>query len=99
MKQSVELLEPLHAKEASRANLQCDVGAVGVRTGISEVLVPLDLPLSSNGDIGLERHSQLHQVDGGGTPDDDVWALIGGGNVLREVVLAWKVSCNLQPLW
>ena len=38
---------------------------VGVRTGISEVLVPLDLPLGSNGDIGLERHSQLHQVDGG----------------------------------
>ena len=72
---------------------------VGVRTGISEVLVPLDLPLGSNGDIGLERHSQLHQVDGGGTPDDNVWALVGGGNVLGEVVLAWKVSCNLQPRW
>ena len=74
-------------------------GACGVRTGISEVLVPLDLPLGSNGDIGLERHSQLHQVDGGGTPDDNVWALVGGGNVLGEVVLAWKVSCNLQPRW
>ena len=73
MKQSVELLEPLHAKEASRADLQCDdVGEVGVRTGISEVLVPLDLPLGSNGDIGLERHSQLHRVGGGGTPDDNV---------------------------
>ena len=100
MKQSIELLEPLHAKEASRADLQCDdVGVVGVRRGISEVLVPLDLPLGSNGDIGLERHSQLHQVDGGGTPDDNVWVLVGGGNVLGEVVLAWKVSCNLQPLW
>ena len=100
MKQSVELLEPLHAKEASRTDLQCDdVGVVGVGTGISEVLVPLDLPLGSNGDIGLERHSQLHQVDGGGTPDDNVWALVGGGNVLGEVVLTRKVSCNLQPRW
>ena len=48
MEQSVELLEPLHAKEDSRANLQCDdVRVVGVRTGISEVLVLSDLPLSS----------------------------------------------------
>ena len=100
MEQSVELLKPLHAKEASRPDLQCDnVGVVGVRTGIPEVLVLLDLPLGSNGDIGLEWHSQLHQVDGGGTPDDNVWALVGGGNVLGEVVLAWKVSCNLQPRW
>ena len=42
MEKSVELLEPLHAKEASWANLQCDdVSVVGVRTGISEVLIPL----------------------------------------------------------
>ena len=100
MEQSVELLKPLHAEEASRPDLQCDdVGVVGVRTGIFEVLVPLDLPLGSNGYIGLEWHSQLHQVDGGGAPDDNVWALVGGGNVLGEVVLAWKVSCNLQPRW
>ena len=98
MEQSVELLEPLHAKEASRADLQCDdVGVVGVRTGIAEVLVLLDLPLHSIGDVGLEWHSQLHQVDCGGAPDDNVWALVGGGNVLGEVVLAWRVNCDLQP--
>ena len=67
MEQPVELLEPFHVKEASRADLQCDdVVVVGVRIGISEVLVLLDLPLSSIEDVGLERHSQLHQVDCGG---------------------------------
>ena len=59
----------------------------------------LDLPLGSVRDAGLEWHSQLHQVDSGGAPDDNVWALVGDGNVLGEVVLAWKVSCDLHLRW
>ena len=69
---------------------------MGARTGISEDLIPLDLPLGSILDVSLERHSQLHQVDSGGAPDDDVRALVGGGNVLGEVVLAWKVSRDVH---
>ena len=66
------------------------------RTGIHEDLIPLDLTLGIILDVGLERHSQLHQVDGGGAPDDNVRALVGGSNVLGEVVLAWKVSRDVH---
>ena len=38
-------------------------------------------------------------MDCGGAPDDNVWELVSGSNVLGEVVLAWKVSCDLQPQW
>ena len=51
---------------------------MGARTGIPEDLIPLDLPLSSILDVGLERHSQLHQVDSGGASDDNVrrWSVV-----------------------
>ena len=88
-KQSAELLEPLHAEEASRGVMMVVWWAEG--------LVLLDRPLSSVGDGGLERHSQLHQVDGGGAPDDNVRVLVTDGNVLEEAVLAWKVGCDLHP--
>ena len=49
--QFIQLLEPLHTEEASRASLQRDYGgAVSVRAGNAEVVVPLDLPLGSIGD-------------------------------------------------
>ena len=53
---------------------------MGARIGITKGFVPLDLPLGGVGDVGLERHSQLHQVDGGGATDDNVWP-IGHGSV------------------
>ena len=71
------------------------VGVMGAGTGVSEGLIPLDLPLCSVGNVSLKWYSQLHQVDGGGTPDDKVWALVSS-NVLEEVILAWKVSCDLH---
>ena len=89
-------MEPLHAEEASRANLQCDGGVAGTRTGITEGLVPLGLPLGSVGDVGLELHGHLQQVDGACAPDVSVRALVGDGNVLWEVVLAWKVGHSLR---
>ena len=70
---------------------------MGARTGFAEGLILLALPLSSIRDVGLEWHSQLHEVDSGGAPDDNVRALVGNGNVLGEVVLAWKVSRDLHP--
>ena len=69
---------------------------MGARTGIPEDLLPLDLPLGSICNVGFKWHSQFYQVDGGGTPDNDVWALVGGGNVLGEVVLAWKVGRDVH---
>ena len=69
---------------------------MGARTGIPEDLIPLDLPLGGICNVGLKRHSQFYQVDGGGTPDNNVRALVGGGNVLGEVVLAWKVSRDVH---
>ena len=53
----------------------------GVRAGNAEVIVPLDLPHCSIGDDCLEWHGQFDQVDGGGAPNSNVWALVSGGNV------------------
>ena len=78
-KQFIQLLEPLHTEEASRASLQRDYGgAVSVRAGNMKVVVPLYLPLGSIGDVCLEWHSQFNQVDGGGTLNKNVWALVSG---------------------
>ena len=99
-KQTVELLEALHAQKTSRPNLQCnDVGEVGARAGTPEGLVPLNLPHGSIGDVCLKGHSQLYQVDGPVVPENYVWALVSDGDVLREVVLALKVSCDLHSRW
>ena len=66
--QAVKLLEPLHADEASQANLQCNGGAVGVRTSIAGGLTPLDLPLGSVGDqMSTALGDCVHQ----GVEDDD----------------------------
>ena len=90
----------IQREEASRASLQRDYGgAVSVRAGNAEVVVPLDLPLGSIGDVCLKWHSQFDQVDGGGAPNNNVWKLVSGDNVLEEVVLTWKVSCDLQSRW
>ncbi len=29
----------------------------------------------------------------------NVWALVSGENILGEVVLTWKVGCDLQSRW
>ena len=67
-----------------------------VRAGIPEGLVPLNLPHGSIGDVSLEGHGQLHQVDGPSVSENRVSALVSDGDVLREVVLALKVSCDLH---
>ena len=61
----------------------------------------LDLPLGRVRDAGLEWHSQLHQVDSRGAPDDNVWALVGDGNVLGEVVQPGRsaVICICDGRW
>ena len=82
-----------------RASLQRDYGgAVGVRAGNMEIVL-LDLPLGSIGDVCLEWRSQFDQVDSAGAPNNNVWALVSGGNVLGEVVPTWKVSCDLHSRW
>ena len=70
-----------------------------MRAGNAEVVIPLDLPFGSIGDVCLEWHGQFDQVDGGGAPNNNVWALVSGDNVLGEVVLTWKVSCDLHFRW
>ena len=72
---------------------------MSVRAGNAEVIAPLDLPLGSIGDVCLEWHGQFDQVDGGGAPNNNVWAMVGGDNVLGEVVLTWKASCDLHSRW
>ena len=72
---------------------------MSVRAGNVEVVIPLDLPLGSIRDVCLEWHNQFDQVDGGGAPNNSVWALVSSGNVLGEVVLTWKVSCDLHSRW
>ena len=47
----------------------------------------------------VEWHSTFDPVDGGGAPNNNVKALVSGGNVLGKVVLTWKVSCNLNFRW
>ena len=82
----IQLLEPSLTEKASRASRQHDDGgAVGVRAGNTEVVVPLDLPLGSIVDVCLEWHGLLDQVDGGGAPNNNVWVLVSGGNVLGKL--------------
>ena len=70
---------------------------MGVRAGNTEIVVPLDLPLRSIGDVCLEWRGQFDQVDSAGAPNNNVWALVSGGNVLGEVVPTWKVAVICIP--
>ena len=58
--------------------------------------IPLDLPLGSIGDVCLEWHGQFDQVDGGSAPNNNVWALVSGDNVLGEVLLTWNFHSPLH---
>ena len=83
-----------------RASLQLAYGgAVSVRAGITEVDVLLDPPLYNIGDVSLKWQGQFDQVDDGGAPNNNVCALVSGGNVLGEVVLTWKVGSDLHSRW
>ena len=71
---------------------------MGRRAGTFELLVAIDLPLGGMGDVSLEWNGQLKQVDRCCIPDDKVWSLVSGGHILREVVQAREVNCDVQ-LW
>lgn len=72
---------------------------MGRRAGTFELLVAINLPLGSMGDVSLEWNGQLEQVDGSGIPDGNVRLLVSGGHILREVELAREVNCDVQLWW
>ena len=78
------------------SSVMSDIGKVGARADMPEELVRLNLPRGSIDNVCLKGHSQLHQVDGPCVPENYVWALVSDGDVLGEVVLASKVSCDLH---
>ena len=72
---------------------------MGRRAGTFELLVAINLPLGGMGDVTIEWNGQPNQVDRCGIPDDNVWSLVSCGHILREVVLAREVNCDVQLWW
>ena len=69
------------------------------KTGAFEILVAINLPFGSMGDVSLEWNGAPKQVDICVIPDDNVWSLVSGGHILKEVVLSREVNCDVQLWW
>ena len=68
---------------------------MGRKPGTFELPVAINLPLGGMGDVSLKWNGQLSQVDGYVIPDDNVWSLVSGDHILREVVLAREVNSDV----